>query len=68
MISFVDAQIGRVLERLSSLGLRDNTIVGFISDHGDMMGDHWMVYKGSYLFEGCVRIPWLMSLPGGAPG
>ena len=50
------------------VGIPDNTIVGFISDHGDMMGDHWMVYKGSYPFEGCVRIPWLMSLPGGARG
>lgn len=68
MITFVDEAIGRVLTHLSALGLRENTLVGFISDHGDMMGDHWMIYKGSYVFEGCARIPWIMALPHGARG
>ena len=68
MVSFVDAEIGRVLAGLDSMGLRENTIVAFISDHGDMMGDHWMIYKGPYMFEGCVRIPFLLSVPDGPRG
>ena len=68
MVTFVDAEIGRVLKRLEALGLRENTMVGFISDHGDMMGDHWMIYKGPYVFEGCARIPLILSLPGGVQG
>lgn len=68
MVSFVDAEVGRVLDALAALGLRENTVVGFTSDHGDMMGDHWMIHKGPYMFEGCVRIPLLVSLPGGAQG
>jgi arylsulfatase A-like enzyme len=68
MISFVDAQIGRVLHCLERCGLRENTLVGFVGDHGDMMGDHWMIYKGPYMFDGCTRIPFLLSLPGGARG
>jgi len=67
-ISFVDAEIGRVLQRLGELGLRENTLVGFISDHGDMLGDHWMIYKGPYVFEGCARIPFILSLPEGIKG
>ena len=68
MISFVDTEVGRVLNRLDALGLRENTLVGFISDHGDMMGDHWMIYKGPYVFESCARIPFILSIPGGARG
>jgi arylsulfatase len=68
MITFVDTEIGRVLDRLEVLGLRENTIICFVSDHGDMMGDHWMIFKGPYMFEGCARIPLILSLPGGAKG
>lgn len=64
MISFVDAEIGRVLARLEALGLRGNTLIVFVSDHGDMMGDHWMMGKGPFMFEGCVRIPLIFSGPG----
>jgi arylsulfatase A-like enzyme len=68
MITCVDTEIGRVLDRLETLELREDTIVGFISDHGDMMGDHWMIYKGPYVFEGCARIPLILSVPGGVQG
>lgn len=68
MITHVDTEVGRVLAALDRLGVRDDTLIFFVSDHGDMMGDHWMIYKGPFMFEGCVRIPLIASLPGGVRG
>ncbi|MGC8972457.1 MAG: sulfatase-like hydrolase/transferase, partial [bacterium] len=63
MISFVDNEIGRIMKRLGELGLNEDTIVIFMSDHGDMMGDHWMIRKGPFHFEGLLRIPFIWSFP-----
>jgi arylsulfatase len=67
MVSFVDQEIGRVMETLAETGLREDTIVVFMSDHGDMMGDHWMVRKGPFHFEGLLRVPMIWSWPGEFP-
>jgi arylsulfatase A-like enzyme len=64
MISCVDAAVGRILDAVTQLGLRDNTVICFLSDHGDMMGDHWMLNKGPFHFEGLLRIPLIWSWPG----
>ncbi len=64
MISLVDAQVGRILKGLEESGLRDDTVVVFMSDHGDMMGDHWMLNKGPFHFDGLLRIPFVWSCPG----
>lgn len=68
MISFVDAQIGRVLAALERLGLSEQTVVCFLSDHGDMMGDHWMMNKGPFHFDGLLRMPLIWRGPGCAAG
>ena len=62
-ISFVDAQIGRVLNSLDEFGLRDNTIVLFSSDHGYHMGEHGHFQKNT-LFENADRVPLILSAPG----
>jgi arylsulfatase A-like enzyme len=67
MIEFVDDGIGRVLSTLDRLGIADNTIVVFTSDHGDMMGDHGLIMKLGMHFEGCVRVPMLIHAPGKDP-
>lgn len=67
MISFVDNEIGRILRKLHELELERETIIVFLSDHGDMMGDHWMIRKGPFHFEGLVRIPFIWSWPGYFP-
>jgi len=62
-ISFLDAQIGRVLEGLEEAGLRDNTIILFTSDHGYHMGehDHW---QKKTLFENAGHVPLIIAAPG----
>ena len=61
-VSYMDAQVGRVLQHLDNLGLRDNTIVVFTSDHGYLLGEHHKFQK-QHLFEEATRIPFIISVP-----
>jgi arylsulfatase A-like enzyme len=63
MITFVDDAIGRLLERLEELGLAENTIVVFTSDHGDLMGDHGLMLKHCFHTEGTIRVPFVWADP-----
>jgi len=63
-IELIDAQVGRILDALQSTGQKDNTIVLFCSDHGEMLGDHGLVGKGCRFYEGAVRVPLIISRPG----
>lgn len=58
-ISFIDAAIGRVLDALRKRGLDDNTVVVFMSDHGDYMGDHGTVLKMGLHYRSVIRVPFL---------
>ena len=61
-ISYMDAQVGRVLDALDELGLRENTIVIFSSDHGYLLGHHHKFQK-QHLFEESTRVPFILSVP-----
>jgi len=62
LVSQVDRSVGAILATLDDLGLADETIVVYTSDHGDMMGSHHMVEK-CVMYEEAARIPWLIRIP-----
>jgi arylsulfatase len=66
-LAFADLQIGRVLEALDGSGMAENTLVIFISDHGDQLGDHGLFVKGVGLYEPCVGVPLILRWPGRVP-
>ena len=67
MIEFIDQGIGTLLATIDRLGIADNTIVVFTSDHGDMMGDHGLILKLAMHFQGCLRVPLVLHVPGRSP-
>ncbi len=62
LVKEVDDQVGRLLDELEASGLADNTLVIFVSDHGEMMGSHGTLSKMK-LFEESARVPLIMRLP-----
>ena len=66
-IAFLDREIGKVLDFLDWQDLAENTLVIFVSDHGDMLFDRGLFTKGAYFYDPSVRVPFLMRLPGKIP-
>jgi arylsulfatase A-like enzyme len=62
-ITHIDLQINRLLEVFDEYGLRFNTVFAFVSDHGEMLGDH-NAYRKSLPYEGSAHIPWIVTGPG----
>jgi arylsulfatase A-like enzyme len=67
MVRFIDDGVGQILDALDSLGLRENTIVVFCSDHGDFMGEHSMQRKGGVFYDCLTRVPLIVAWPGQIP-
>ena len=68
-ITCLDAQIGRILAVLDELGLRDQTMVVFTADHGEMFGAHGLYDKGPFMYDDIYRVPLTVRWPGVAsPG
>jgi arylsulfatase A-like enzyme len=68
MCDLIDVQVGRMLDALDRTDQRANTIVIFMSDHGELLGDHGLYLKGPHFYEPAVRVPLVVSWPAGAPG
>ena len=66
-ISYLDDKIGEVLAALDGTRQTDNTIILFVSDHGDMLGERGLWFKMSF-YEGASRVPLMIAAPGMTPG
>lgn len=66
-ITAIDDAIGEILAALEKRGMRENTIIVFSSDHGEMLGDHGL-YTKSVPYEASVRVPLMVAGPGVTPG
>lgn len=66
-LALLDKEVGRVLNVLDKKGIADNTLVIFVSDHGDSLGDHNLFVKGVHLYDHAIRVPLLMRWPGHIP-
>ncbi len=64
MIVQVDTEVGRMLQVLEETGQAENTIVIYMSDHGEMLGDHGIFLKGPYFYEDAIRVPMIIRWPG----
>jgi arylsulfatase A-like enzyme len=67
MIELIDHTVGRAMGCLKRNGSRENTIIIFCSDHGEMLGDHGIYLKGPYFYEGMSHVPLIISWPGHFP-
>ncbi len=67
MVSFMDHEIGRILDCLERLGVGDNTLVIFTTDHGHFLGQHGLIAKAIHHYEDLIRIPWIVRWPGRVP-
>lgn len=64
MVKGIDDSIGRIMAYLEQSGKAENTVVMFLSDHGELMGDHGMYCKGPFHYEGLLKVPFIISCPG----
>lgn len=64
LVEHLDYQLGRLIDYLEETGQRENTIIMFMSDHGECLGDHGLYWKGGFFYEGNVHVPLIFSCPG----
>ena len=63
MVELIDENVGRMIAALEETGQLENTIVIFMSDHGEMLGDHGIYLKGPHFYEAAVHVPLIMQWP-----
>ena len=67
MVSFMDQEIGRILDALDKSGKAENTLVIFTSDHGHFLGQHGLVAKAIHMYEDLLKVPFIARWPGHIP-
>ena len=60
-LRFVDDQVARLVADLKQSGQWDSTVLVFTSDHGEMLGDHGLIAKGTRHYDACIRVPFLVA-------
>jgi len=66
-IAYTDQHVGRLIQHLKDNGLYDNTIIVFVSDHGEEFNDHGSIHHGKTLFREVIRVPLAIRVPGIQP-
>ncbi|WP_042366371.1 arylsulfatase [Bacteroides neonati] len=61
-VTFIDEEIGKIIQTLKDKGMYDDALICYVSDHGDMMGDHHH-WRKTYPYEGSVHIPYVVKWP-----
>ncbi len=64
MVAHIDKCVGDLLAALEQQGIADSTVVIFTSDHGELLGNHGLLWKGPYLLDDLLRVPLVVSIPG----
>lgn len=64
LVSLIDEEIGRILDQLEQRGDMDNTVIVFLSDHGDFAGEHGLMHKPLGMYESIHRVPLLVAYRG----
>lgn len=67
MISLLDKYVGKILDKLDELGLAENTVVVFTTDHGHFYGQHGLQFKGGFHYEDLIKLPFIVRYPGKVP-
>lgn len=71
-ITLVDDQVGKIIDALEAKGIMDDTVVVFLSDHGELLGDHGMLLKSTdaypILYDNCLHVPLIFRVPGAPAG
>lgn len=67
MMTMMDKYIGVILDKLDDLGLTEDTLVVFTTDHGDFWGQHGLTAKAIHHYEDLVKVPMIVSMPGAIP-
>jgi len=67
-IEFIDDSVGRILDTIERLGIADETLIVFTSDHGDVFGDHGLILKHFTHYEGVIQVPLIISGAGVGQG
>ena len=67
MVSMLDKYVGKILDKLDELGLTENTIVVFTTDHGHLFGQHGLQAKGGFHYEDLIKLPFIVRYPDHVP-
>jgi arylsulfatase A-like enzyme len=66
-ISHIDAFVGHFVALLKKLGLYDDTLIIYVSDHGEYMGYHHLMLKNNYIYDPVIKVPLIVKYPQGSP-
>lgn len=63
MVDLIDEQVGKMVDALERTGQLDDTLIIFMSDHGELLGDHGVYLKGPHFYEPAIHVPLILSCP-----